>query len=311
MHHVIISAKCCNHHQQSGFRHMEVGDHRIRNTEFIRRENEFVCPAVKWFQFSLRWHGSFNSTHYSSSNSTIFLLSSLRFVHNLTTFFSVWSPVQNPFCVWWDLPLLPDGMFRVRRCKVNSAKWTPFSSSLLQEVLKCKPAVGAATALSWRQTQFGIFPHHPVPLYAWCISAKECFPVEWWLFKFFVGPSKRNLNVRPWSGIVNDFRDKQIIFSKIQFVSDTNFTGRSTSTSHKTTFTVQFMKQNTSIFAPVFFFISIQTGRKHTCIIYSHHIPFIKISENVFEMFCVQFFKSFCPKPSGVHLHDFSPGVSQ
>jgi len=49
-HDQLIASKSACHHQQGGFRLMEIRNHGAANLEFVRREDEFVRPAFTLFQ---------------------------------------------------------------------------------------------------------------------------------------------------------------------------------------------------------------------------------------------------------------------
>src|SRR5665213_4608849 len=51
LHHKIKSSKSTNHHKQSRFGHVEIGNHAICNTKIIRGKNKFIRPSCRWFHF--------------------------------------------------------------------------------------------------------------------------------------------------------------------------------------------------------------------------------------------------------------------
>ena len=56
VHDVLETSEGCNGHEHRGFRGMEVGHDRIRDGEFVWREDELVGPCVHRIHFPARGH---------------------------------------------------------------------------------------------------------------------------------------------------------------------------------------------------------------------------------------------------------------
>src|SRR5512133_1381145 len=66
----IVTGECRNHHQQRRIWKMEITDHHIGYLKFIRRENEFVGPAIKWLKITGRRDGTFKGPDYRGTYCT-------------------------------------------------------------------------------------------------------------------------------------------------------------------------------------------------------------------------------------------------
>src|SRR5690606_21006817 len=67
-HDQLIAAKGACHHEECGLRHVEVGDHSVADLEFVRREDELVCPARLHLEAVISRYGGLQGAHGSGTH---------------------------------------------------------------------------------------------------------------------------------------------------------------------------------------------------------------------------------------------------
>ena len=85
------------------------------------------------------------------------------------------------------------------------------------------------------------------------------------------------------SGIVNDFGYKAVVISELQFVADTDFSGRFYDYIPEPLLSVQFAEEEYFDISIIFLLFSEKPGRKYLGIIQDEGVAFSEIISNVFE----------------------------
>ena len=95
------------------------------------------------------------------------------------------------------------------------------------------------------------------------------------------------------SGVVDNFGNHRIVFAEIQFVTDTDFTGRIYQNIPQTKFFVEFAQKEHFDLGTGFFLVSVQTSGKYLGIVEDKHVAFIKIFQDILESSVFDFTRIF------------------
>ena len=68
LHYFLISSESSHGHQHSGFRGVEVGNYGVRNRKAVRREDEFVGPAVERFHLVISGDKGLKPPYHSNAD---------------------------------------------------------------------------------------------------------------------------------------------------------------------------------------------------------------------------------------------------